>query len=272
MNAIRNGDVEIVGFNGAPAVECGRALAVARRKSDGMHCVLKSAEDAAGFSWYDEEEAAAFAKARRWTKLREPLPLHRSSVSSPDGRVALQPMVVFAARAFLDTAGQVAWPSVFRHEILLWRGLEQGHDSIRASCASAGTVESLLDDWAVGLKERYNAMYHQGREQASLKRVADFMLCSARSRPLRWQAYLRYAMVQDPDRVRQTFDAFTKNEFPDVPWEAYLDQIRSMGDVLKAVPVMQSHPAAQSSSSLARGKLGGIGRRPPLDVQLPSAA
>jgi hypothetical protein len=47
MNEIGNADLEIVGFNGSPVVECGRALAVARRKADEMHCVLGSAADGA---------------------------------------------------------------------------------------------------------------------------------------------------------------------------------------------------------------------------------
>ena len=33
-------EIEIVGFNGAPLVECGLSLPVARRKSDGAFCVL----------------------------------------------------------------------------------------------------------------------------------------------------------------------------------------------------------------------------------------
>jgi len=181
-------------------------------------------------------------------------------------------MVVFAAQAFLEAAGRVAWPPMFRDEILRWRAVDAADDSVRATCARTETVEALLDDWAVSLKARFDANYHQGRDRMSLKRVADFMLCAARSRPLRWQAYLRFAIVQDPERVRQTFDAFTKNEFPDVPWGAYLDHIKSLGEVLSSVPAAVPEPAAPSSSALARGKLRGISRRQPLDVQLSAAA
>jgi hypothetical protein len=52
MNGDASEILEIVGFNGAPSVECGRALAVARRKSDGVYCVLRTPEnDGASASW-----------------------------------------------------------------------------------------------------------------------------------------------------------------------------------------------------------------------------
>jgi len=232
MNGTGNVDLEIVGFNGSPVVECGRALAVARHKADGMHCVLGSAGDGAAPAWYDEEEAAAFAEARRWTRLREPLPLPRSCLPHPDGRLVRQPMMVFAAQALLDTAGRETWPAEFRGELFLWGRLEQCDDSIQAACGSAESVESLLDDWGTGLKERYDAMYHNSRDRASCKRVAGFMLCAARSRDLRWQAHLRYAMVQEPERLRPTFDAFTRSEFPGVSFQAYLEEIKNLGAVL----------------------------------------
>ncbi len=209
VTGILANELEIVGFNGTPQVECGRSLPVARRKSDGMYCVLSSVENSASLSWHDGEEVDAFAKARRWTRLREPLSLPRSCLSDPDKRLIRQPMVVFAAQSLLDTVGSVAWPASFRGEAFFWHRLEQHDDSIQAACGLAETVETLLDDWALRLKQRYDAMRRQGHDPATLKRVADFMLCAAKDRPLRWQAYLRYAMVQEPERVRRTFDAFT---------------------------------------------------------------
>jgi len=181
-------------------------------------------------------------------------------------------MVVYAARHFLDTAARVSWPAALVGERFLWRHLEGNDDSIQAACGSADVVEAMLDDWATSLKERFNVMYQRGRDKASLKRVADFMLCAARNRPLRWQAYLRCALAQEPERVRQINDAFTRNEFPDMPWQAYLEQIKNLGDVLKSVPAQEPKTAAPSSRVTARGKLGGIARCQPLDVQLRPAA
>ncbi len=225
VSGIRESDLEIVGFNGAPQVECGRALPVAWRRSDGMHCVLGSAGEGAMPSWYGEDEAAAFAEAGRWTRLRKSIPLPRSCVDGSNGQITGQPMMVFASNSFLDTAGRNPWPAAADGETLVWTCLERYDDSYRAASSSAQSVETLLDDWANSLKERYDAMYREAGDRMSLKRVADYMLCAAKSRSLRRQAYLRYAMAQDPERVRQVFDAFTKTEFPDVPWQSYLDAI-----------------------------------------------
>ena len=266
VSGILADQLEIVGFRGAPLVECSRAMPVARRKSDRMHCVLNSVEDDAALSWHDEEEAAEFARAGRWTPLREPLPLPRSCVSVPDLRLLRQPMVFFAARSFLDAAGVVTWPTRFRDEVFVWRPLEPNGDSIQAACGSAEVVEALLDHWAGALKERFDAMRRHGRDQTSLKRIADFMLCAARNRPLRWQAYLRYAMVQEPEKVQRTFDAFTHREFPDASWQTYLDEIKNLDQVLKSVPVAEPGPVLTSSRAVTLSKLCGIGNRQPEDV------
>lgn len=255
LNAILADELEIVGFNGAPLVECGLSLPVARRKSDGMHCVLKSVQDRWAASWYDQEEADEFARGGRWTRLWEPLLLPRSCVSVPDQRLSRQPMVVYAVQSFLQAMEVETWPTGFRDEILLWRRLEQHASSIQAACGSAEVVTALLDDWATALKQRFDAMRRQGHDQPSLKRVADFMLCAAENRPLRWQAYLRYAMVQEPEKVRQTFDAFVRNEFPNVPWETYLDEIKSLGEVLESIPTAEPQPRRRSI--LGRGFDGG---------------
>jgi hypothetical protein len=267
VNGYSNEVLEIVGFNGAPSVECGRALAVARRRSDGMHCVLGSAQNNGLPAWYSEEEAAAFAKARRWTEFREPVLMPHSWAPGVDGRRAQPLMVVFAARTLLDTAGCETWPARHRGDLLWWRHLQQYDSSVQAAPGLAHNVEALLDEWAARLEKRYDAMYQSGSGQASLKRVADFMLCAARNRPLRWQAYLRFALAQEPERVRQTFDVFTRNEFPDVRWEAYLEEIKDLGAVLKSVPAALPRTPAHSAPETVRRKLGGITRRPPVDVK-----
>ncbi len=271
MNDSENRTLEIVGFNGMPSVECGRALPVARRKSDGMYCVLGSTEDGASATWYGEDEAAAFADAQRWSRLRDPLPMPRSGVPGSDGRLAQPLMVVFADQALLDTAGCVTWPTRFHSDSFFWRHLQQGAHSIRAACGSAGTVEALLDDWGACLKKKYDAMYHMGLDQASLKRVADFMLRASRSRALRWEAYLRYAMAQYPERVRQTFDAFTRNEFPGVAWQTYLEGIKNLSDVLKSVPPAPRRTDSPSSPATVHGKLEAIARCQPIKVERQAA-
>jgi hypothetical protein len=273
VNGIRADELEIVGFNGTPQqVECGRSLPVVRRKTDGMYCVLSSVENNASLSWHDGEEVDDFAKSRRWTRLIAPLSLPRSCVSEPERRLSCRPMVVFAAQSFLDTAGIIAWPAKFRGDTLFWHRLEQQDQSIQAACGSADTVEALLDEWASRLKQRYDAMRRQGLDAVSLKRLADFMLCAAKDRSLRWQAYLRYAMVQEPERIRRTFDTFTRHEFPGASWQVYLDEIKSLDEVFYSIPVEQPYQIAGSSPPTALSKLQDITVIRPVDVYQPKAA
>ncbi|MHB1561691.1 MAG: hypothetical protein ACYC61_29935 [Isosphaeraceae bacterium] len=257
-------DVDIVGFNGPPLVECGRALPVVRRRSDGMHCVLDLARAGGALAWHDADEADDFVKAKRWTRFGEPLHLPSSCTGQSNGSLSCQPMIVYATLPFLDTAGQVVWPVQFQGHGLTWLDLE-GIGEIRAACAPDATVHALLDDWAMGLKRRFDAMHQSGSEPASLKRVADFMLVAARSRPLRWQAYLRFAAFQEPERLQRTFAAFVRPEFPDATWQGYLDEIHSLLEVLRHVPVQAPQRAPAASMVSTRSKLHGIARRLPID-------
>jgi hypothetical protein len=262
MNGREKEMLEIVVFNGAPSVECGRALPIVRRASDGRYCVLET-EIQAVATWLSEEEAIAFAKAGRWTRFDCPIPLASSWGSGSDGRPAQPLMVIFAAQSLLDYAGRATWPVQVHGESLRWCRLLGRTGSIRAACAPAKIVEALLTEWANCLHGRYDAMYGAGGEHDVLKRTADYMLCAAKTRASRWQAYIRYALAQSPERVRQIFDTFTNSEFPDVPWQSYVDQMEDLRRLLKSVPAGKSQSGAPAPSAAVRGKLQGIaGRRP----------
>ena len=158
-----------------------------------------------------------------------------------------------------------ARPDSYAEESLLWNPLETQHDEIRAACCSADGVEPLLDEWATCLKNRFDELYPLKTERASLKRTTDYMLCAARSRTLRWQAYLRHALAQQPEGVEQTFKFFTKNEFPDVPWDRFLEEFKALGKVLAGMP-----PATSSPPITTRAKLRDITTRRPIVVQRPA--
>jgi len=73
---------------------------------------------------------------------------------------------------------------------------------------------------------------------------------------------LRLALVQEPEKVEQTFGYFTRNEFPDVPWVKFLDEIRLLDEVLtKTTPVVSPSPVT------TRSKLRGIAGKPPIPVR-----
>ena len=124
-------------------------------------------------------------------------------------------------------------------------------------------MHALLDDWATELKKRFDTMYPRREDQSHLAQLADFMLYAAESRSIRWQAFLRYALVQEPEKIKQTFDAFTHHEFPEVSWQTYLDEIRSLREVLEYFPVAASSPVTAVS------RLHGIATRKPIDVYQP---
>ena len=256
--------LEVAGFNGVPSVECGRSLPIVRRPSDGMYCVLET-ETQALATWFSEEEAIAFAKAGRWTRLGYPVPFSRSKSSISNGQSTQPVMVIFADQSLLDYAGQPTWPVQVRGEFLRRCHLLGRSESIRAACAPANIVEALLDDWAGCLQKRYDAMYGAGREQ-EVPTHCRLYARAAKSRAIRWQAYLRYALAQSPERVRQVFDTFTKSEFPDVPWQSYLDQMEDLGRLLKSVTAgkPQSTVPAPAQSATVRSKLQGIAGRQPL--------
>jgi len=98
MNSFYCDDLEIVGFNGAPLVECGRALPVAMRKSDGLYCVLELRSDTAPTAWHTKEEAEAYAASRRWTRFRLPVIVPRSCLNESEGMLVRQPMVVLPTK------------------------------------------------------------------------------------------------------------------------------------------------------------------------------
>ena len=239
-------ELEIVGFNGAPQVECGLSLPVVSRKSNRMHCVLNLAQRRFVAVLARRRRSCRICQARRWTRFTVPLFVPRSCISNPDGRLSRQPLVVFVAQSFLDAACVASWPGRFHDESFRWCHLEPHDDSIQAACGSAETVEALLDDWATELKKRFDMLHQRGEDPSSLKQIADFMLCAGK--PVDSLASLfRYAMAQEPEKIRPTFDAFIRPEFPDVSWEAYLDEIKDLGEVLKSVPIAASPPVTARS-------------------------
>ncbi len=257
MNHLDADDLDVVGFNGTP-IECGRSFPVVRRKSDGMQAVLKLSARGAPLSWVHAEEAAEFAAAGRWTRLLTPLELPRPGNANPEGSLDRQPMVVYAARSFLDAAGLIQWPTRVRDEAFEWRPLDPDRDSVRASAGFDDTVVGLMDEWAGALLDRFDENFRRGSHLEPLHRIADFALCAAESRPLRWKAYTRLAIAQKPDVVRPTFDRFIKPEFPGATWEKLMNDIQDLGDVLKR-PVP---PAA------TKEKLKGIANVGPIDLKL----
>ncbi len=269
MSSLKASEIEIVGFNGAPLVECGRSLPIAKRKSDGWHCVLDLSRGVAALVWHSQKEAVSFAEARQWTELVRPLSVPIACVESSTGSITSQPMVVFENEMLLDVANRVPRPDHHDGQYLMWQALNGADASSFAACASCPAVEAILDDWAEGLLKRFDAMIRISRDRADLKRIADFALCAAHSRDLRWKAYLRYAAAQEPDQVKRTFDRIFHAEFPMVSWDTFISELKILQAVWDSQPVFPpvNHVGANCSSTVP--KLHEIANEKPLVLVAP---
>ncbi|MDA1051264.1 MAG: hypothetical protein O3C40_12400 [Planctomycetota bacterium] len=253
-------DLEIVGFNGAPLVECGRALPIARRKSDGTHAVLDLSDGVARLNWHSEGEAAALLANGRWTKLEKSVFVPQSCCEGA-GQFVNQPMVIYADESMLDTADRLPRPPMPSGEYMIWRRLQSHPETVQAACGSAETVEKLLDDWGAALLKRFDAMYRIGRDDEYLKRIADFALCAARNKDLRWRAYSYFATVRESVRMRDTFATFIQREFPAANLEDFMNMAADLKAWLGHVAPLASQPGPPSSEpSSALPKVRGMAR------------
>lgn len=257
MNSLLARDIEIIGFNGLPLVDCGRALPVVRRKHDGAVCVLDLSRGSDSIGWHNPDEAAEFLKSKRWTALSKPPAIPKSCVDGSLGTIATQPIVVFENEDLLDTAERIPRPDHLDGEYLMWQPLGEAYPKYFAAVASGDAIEAMLNDWSTGLLNRFDAMIGLGRDRADLKRIADFALCAACDRLLRWKAYLRYAATQEVDNVPRTFDRFIRPEFPKVSWEAFVEELKKLRDVWGAQPVFQNELQPRPTESIA-SKVKGI--------------
>ncbi len=266
MNSVKASEIEIVGFNGAPLVECGRSLPIAKRKSDGQHCVLDLNRGTDALVWHSQEEAASFAKARQWTELVRSVPVPNACVETSTGAITTQPMVIFENEMLLDVANRVPRPDHHDAQYLMWQALKGADSGNFAACASGPAVEAILDDWAEGLLKRFDSMIGMSRDRVDLKRIADFALCAARSRNLRWKAFLRYAATQEPGQVKRTFDRFTRAEFPNVSWDNFISERKTLQAVWDSQPVCPPVSQVSAHCNSAAPKLAGIANEKPLEL------
>ena len=141
-------------------------------------------------------------------------------------------MVVYTNQKLLDNADRQFLTHLWNQEYLIWKKLTNSHDDYQSTCGTSASIESLMNDWADGLLCRFDAMLRLGRDNDYLLRVADFALCAAIDRPLRWKAFLRYSLAQKPDKVERTFNTLISREFKDVPWDAFIESRHKLSDVL----------------------------------------
>lgn len=268
-----NSELEIVGFNGRPLVDCGRALPVARRRSDKTHCVFDLTTGTESLHWHTESEAKHFASEKRWTLFRSPLNVPKGCVNESQP-AAVQPMVVYTNQKLLDNADRQFLPESWQDEYLIWKKLEELPDDYQAACATSNTIASLMNHWAEGLLKRFDAMARIGRDHEYLFRIADFALCAANDRNKRWEAFLRYSIAQKPEKVQRNFVTIIGREFPNVTWEMFtecrgkLTDVLNTGLVTKSDPPSMDIPSTSSSVATALPKVRGMAAESPTPIEL----
>jgi hypothetical protein len=266
MSVPKANEIEIVGFNGEPLVECGRALPIAKRPSVGRYCVLDLSRGVDALVWYTKEEADRFAANRQWTELERSVSFPRACFDASTGDFTSQPMVVFENEMLLDVANRVPRPDHYDGQYLTWQAVKGERTGFFAACASGAAVEAILDDWADGLLARFDAIFRTTRDREDLRRSADFALCAARSRNLRWRCYLRYTATQEPDKVKRTFDRFIHPEFPDTSWNEFCVEMRAMKDVWEIQPTFSPVNDHRSNGKATGEKLRDIALETPLKL------
>src|SRR5712691_10015138 len=183
-------DLEIVGFNGVPRVECGRALPVVRRKATDRFFKLSVRPGAAPPQECDRQQLEAFSREGRLTLFAHPLPLPRE-LNVGAGDAFRQPMVLYVSQSFLDAA-ECSRPEQHEGELLTWQQLPGCQPVAWVACASEVVVEHLLDLWARRLLQGADDFLAQekGAWERAL-RMADLGLCAAVDPALRWRLFIR---------------------------------------------------------------------------------
>lgn len=265
-------EVEIVGFNGRPLVECGRALPVARRKTDGKHCVVDLSSGVENLVWHSNEEAKKFVFEQRWTQFRTSLNIPKNCFGEHPS-LAIQPVVVYTNQRLLDYADRQFLPESWEGEYLIWKKLEELPDEYQATCGTSKTIASLMNHWADGLLKRFDAMARLGRDNEYLLRIADFALCAATERKKRWDAFMRYSIAQQSDKAQRTFETMIKREFNNVTWEVFIESRRYLTDLLHSGFRTEADKSTTDSSSIFSGvatalpKVHGIAAEKPIPIE-----
>jgi len=263
MNATSTTEYEVVGLNGEPAAGCGRLLPVIHRRADNQFTVWGA--HAGDPTWASEDQFEEMLVEERWSRFREPLAFPERCQPTADS--APTPMVIFAANDLIASLESVGWPTHYRGELLPSTQIEY-HQSIRASCVTASTVEDLLDDWAVQLIKRFDRLYPAEPQSTTLKSLADYILDAARLRDRRYQGYLRLALTQEPDKVARTFRSFTHREFPATSLDQFLVNMAELNKVLNAQAPVEQPNAAMNRATTTRRKLHNITQQTPVPVTI----
>jgi hypothetical protein len=211
-------DLEVIGFNGTPRVECGRDLAIVHQLSSDHYYRL---DGSAPFVYHSAEEIAAFEQQGRLTRFPHSIPL---SQIAPFYRVGIRMAEVVWVRDSLLKQLGVSDPQKYPGVLHNWQLL---NSSCRATCASGSGSRGLLNLWGRELLRQSDNFRTVAASDkwVEVKRLSDLGLCASIDPRLRFEHYRRYTaaqqMISGSAHARRTFDYLVKPEFKDVSWSNF---------------------------------------------------
>src|SRR5688572_20215134 len=224
MSIINYEQLEIVGFEGTPIVECEMVLPVGRVvvddvffKFEGRRSNAFRAEgiDRNKIVFYSREEIQSLVEEGRVTILREPF-------------AAMQtPLIAYVYDEFLQAAESRLPDSIPNQRL---------SEHIRVLCGRADALENLLDEWATRLMDNSTAMLERYFQEAQLEfsveaeRLTDLALCAATDVTLRARIYLRAGVAimlsAQPERLDNLYEFSIRQQFPDWSWTSFKERLK----------------------------------------------
>jgi hypothetical protein len=231
MSIINYEQLEIVGFEGTPLVECEMVLPVGRVvvddvffKFEGRHSNAFRAEgiDRNKIVFYSREEIQSLVEEGRVTILRETFAAMRT------------PLIAYVYDEFLQAAESRLPDSIPNQRL---------SEHIRVLCGRADALEHLLDEWATRLMDNSTAMlegyFHEAQLEFSVEaeRLTDLALCAATDVTLRARIYLRAGVAimlsAQPERLDNLYEFSIRQQFPDWSWTSFKERLKRMVEILR---------------------------------------
>lgn len=247
MSDYHHDEFEVYGFEGTVIIECEMVLPVLRHVATDRF-LKGSLEDGAAqaHAYFGRGEIERLAAERELTVLPEPRPC------VPRARV------LYVSGDFLAGVGE---------ESPRGGGWQELAPQVWAASAPEEELRPLLEGWARRLVDASTdafVHYLHSREEpllATAERLAEFSLCATADAGLRASTYFRYGLAitesNTSERLQHLFEMFIQPEFPDWPWETFLEDLRRFKNTLRlrepAPPrVTTAKGAAESSGAAPR--------------------
>ena len=220
-------DLEFVGLNGRPSVDCGFSLPIVRHKPTNRFALLERL--GSPLRWDTPEVIDEFESLGRLTRLETPFPLPGEMGTDIYYDQDTQPVVVWVTPDFL---GYLDAESLAACDQPAFQRVHLPADSqvVRAFfwLSYSGGITGLFNHWANTLVRKFDAgLTLELPDLEELERVADFGLCAARAPGVRYALFVRYCAAMyfrpdvPPERAATQYRVFVRNEFKTVSWDRF---------------------------------------------------